>query len=226
MLRPGRLLRLGRGLVVLAVMVACAALVLCRPLLTWATAHRHVKTPHARPVPVPSDTKVLSIAANSRSRATYKPNIKRDAAVMREALRRVGFGEDPGTWNRGPEVDAYLRTCGTKVGSPWCAAFVAHTIHTAYPKSKWIATASCQEVFRWAQKNHLLVDQPTAATVVLYPDDSGTYHHIGFVTAYDKASGVITVVEGNSNETGSPEGREIVEIRRYVQPGTAFVRIV
>ncbi|MBS1708754.1 MAG: CHAP domain-containing protein [Armatimonadetes bacterium] len=226
MLRRRRFVRFGRLLVVLAVVIAAGAFAMRRPVLAWAAAHHKSKPHRSRPVRVPADTKALEIDVDPTDKLKYKANFKRDAAVMLEAERRIGITEDEGTWNRGPEVDAYLKTCGTQPGYPWCAAFVAHTIHTAYPKSKWIASPSCQEIFNWAKRNHLLKAEPSPSSVVLYPDATGTFHHIGFVTAYDKDQGVITAIEGNSNDTGSPEGREIVEIKRYVQPGMAFVKIV
>lgn len=209
-----------------AVLLVTIAVACHRPLLSWARARGLLGSRHVRPSPLPSDTKVLVVALDARSPAKYRPNAKRDDAVMREARRRVGIAEDEEGDNRGAEVDAYLRTCRARTGSPWCAAFVAHTIHTAYPKSRWVPSASCQETYRWAKRNRLTVPEPTPATVVLFPDESGRFHHIGFVVGVDKAHGTITTIEGNSNDQGSPDGTEVVLQDRPLKAGYVFVRIV
>ncbi len=160
------------------------------------------------------------------ARATYHKDKKRDLAVLRLARKRIGVTEDSQTPNSGREIDRYLSFCGIRQPGPWCAAFVAQTIHTAYPHSLWLKSACCQHVYLWAAHNKLIVDEPVASTVVLIPGPDNTFHHTGFVIGYDKETGVITTIEGNSNTEGSFDGGSVLKRQRVVEPGFVFVRIV
>ena len=149
-----------------------------------------------------------------------------DSKVRRVAYSRIGAMEKPLGSNGGPEVDKYLKRCGLKSGYLWCAAFVADTILTASGKSKWLPTASCYDMFKWAKKQQLLLAKPQGTCVVLYPHPKRVYGHTGIVVDFNKKTGMITTIEGNSNNNGSNNGVGVYKLHRKVKSGWVFVQIV
>ena len=215
-----RLVRLVGRLTVLALVgVGVAAVMPNSPL-------RNRPRSVSRPMPAISEPMSPELWHALNDTVSYKADAKRDRAVIKEAKHRIGAREDKKRKNRGKKVDAYVKSVGTPLGSPWCAAFVSHTVHTAFPDSQWLRSASCQHIYLWARHNDLLLDKPEAQSVVLFPGSDGAFHHIGFVTDYNFWTGTITTIEGNSNDEGSAEGTEVVKQERAVTNGMVFVKIV
>lgn len=150
-----------------------------------------------------------------------------------KATPPLGVREVPLGSNRGPEVDAYLKFCNVAPPAWWCAAFVSYQIHEAAKtlsmKPKWPKFAMCVDIFNWGTKHGLVMDTPLVPSVMLIPGDPSkgerAYKHTGFVIAYDQQAGIITTVEGNSNNNGSSNGIGVFSLRRRLKPGMKFVKI-
>jgi len=126
------------------------------------------------------------------------------------ATRYVGVAESPTGSNRGTQIDEWNTAVGVPVGSFWCASFVSAMTR------KWEAqtgytfplkvSASCDSWFNQAKDKGLLTRMPRPGRIMLVmsatnPNDA---IHIG-ICGYEK-DGVISSIEGNSNNDGSNNG--------------------
>ena len=126
------------------------------------------------------------------------------------ATRYVGVAETPTGSNRGTQIDEWNTACGVPVGSYWCASFVSamtrkwerETGHT-FPL---VTSASCDSWFNQAKTKGLLTRMASPGRIMLVmsatnPNDA---IHIG-ICGYEK-DGIISSIEGNSNNDGSNNG--------------------
>lgn len=147
-------------------------------------------------------------------------------SVLKKAASQVGVEETPRGSNRGPEVDAYLRSTGLHPGFPWCAAFVNWCIAQVAGEKKrevaWPKTASCDVILVWARRHDILFTQPEKGDVFLVLAGPNDATHTGFVKSVSGQK--FTTIEGNSNATGSREGLGVVSISRPVSTRYRFVR--
>jgi hypothetical protein len=207
------------------------------------------------PAPSPTQAEPALIEVDSFDVETPQPNstylastdiakflVQRDVISALElqvannlkATPPLGVVEIPLGSNRGPEVDAYLKFCKVAPPAWWCAAFVTYQIHEAAKtlsiKPRWPKFAMCVDIFNWGTKHGLVMDTPLVPSVMLIPGDPNKgerpYKHTGFVIAYDQQAGIITTVEGNSNNNGSSNGIGVFSLRRRLKPGMKFVKIV
>jgi len=146
--------------------------------------------------------------------------------VLDVAISQDGVTEMPRGSNRGPKVEAYLRSTGLGPGYPWCAAFVnwcieqvekKHSINIAFPK-----TASCDVILDFARRHDILYSEPVEGDVFLVLASANDATHTGFVD--DVVNSRFGTIEGNSNSTGSREGLGVVRIRRPITTRYRFVR--
>jgi hypothetical protein len=151
------------------------------------------------------------------------------------ALAHLGVSEEPPGSNRGPEVDAFLRSVGLdpKRGSyPWCAAFcyfcfsrAADLIEVPNPLPR---TAGVLDHWNKAKVSPsapiiLLTLKAQAEPSLVLPgslfiqDFGRGKGHIGFVERIERtaAGWVCHTVEGNPNEAGQREG---VAVMRRTRP--------
>jgi peptidoglycan hydrolase-like protein with peptidoglycan-binding domain len=187
--------------------------------VTWAALF-----PDAAPPPVPAPSPLA-------------------AAALDAARGEVGVREVPPGSNRGPEVDAYLRTVGLEPAGgsyAWCAAFVywcydrgaaALGVPNPLPRTAGVLAL-------WNGAGRAGAERIAAAEVSVRPSlvrsgqifvlsTGGGLGHVGLVESVD--GGVLTTIEGNTNDGGSregigvfrrsgPNGRKIASINRgFVQ---------
>lgn len=115
--------------------------------------------------------------------------------------------------NWGPRVQEYLAAVNHGGPAPWCAAFVYYCLKEAgwAPKnrsSKYFAS-SCNILLGPHVKQ---IAAPRRGCLFGWCDGREWRGHIGFVAEVKSIAGVtwIRTIEGNSNESGSPEGNQIV----------------
>jgi hypothetical protein len=139
------------------------------------------------------------------------------ARTLEVALSQNGVRETPGTPNRGPVVDQYVRSLGLDPagGYSWCQAFVywcfdqaATALGAADPCVKtagvldhWAKAPQAARVYASAALDDPTLVRPGAVFII---DHGGGKGHAGFVTRI--ASGVIDTIEGNTNLAKSREG--------------------
>ena len=126
------------------------------------------------------------------------------------ATKYVGVTENPVGSNRSIQIDDWNEAVGVPVGSFWCASFVSAVVH------KWVAatgkdfpideSASCDAWFNRAKAKGLLtrIAKPGHILLVMKSADSSDAIHIG-ICGYE-SNGLISSIEGNSNNDGSANG--------------------
>lgn len=126
------------------------------------------------------------------------------------AMKYVGVMENPVGSNRGTQIDEWNKAVGVPVGSFWCASF------TSAVARRWEAmtgidfpingSASCDSWFNQAKSKGLLtrVPKPGHILLVMKSSESSDAIHIG-ICGYE-SNGLISSIEGNSNNDGSANG--------------------
>lgn len=135
------------------------------------------------------------------------------------ARSQIGVMENPPGSNRGKQVEEYQRSVGVSPGEPWCAAFVywcfaraAKELNIVNPVvktggvldhwnrayNKGIRRVSCSQA----------VEDPSLVlpgfVFIIDTGPAGGAGHTGLVEQVE--GGMLTTIEGNTNEGGSREG--------------------
>ena len=148
---------------------------------------------------------------------TSKSNSALNTKAVAMAISQVGVVEHPLHTNRGPEVDAYLRSVGLKPEGnnySWCAAFVywcfqeaAAQLQTSNPLVKtagvlkhWQKTTGVKVSLEEAKNNPSLI-QVGAIFII---DHGRGLGHTGIVEQI--SGGNLTTIEGNTNNSRSRNG--------------------
>lgn len=152
--------------------------------------------------------------------------------VLRIAATQVGQMEEPPGSNRGRMVDAYQRAIGLDPAgaNAWCMAYVfwcfaeaAKELHVQNPAIK---SAQCLDV--WRRASQLSAPKQLTSTqaktnwkavkpgmiFILEINASTGAGHTGIVESVSYQSGILTTLEGNSNENGSREGLGVFRLKR------------
>jgi hypothetical protein len=148
------------------------------------------------------------------------------AFALALAHAQLGTRENPNNW--GSRVSQFLAAVGWNKPAPWCAAFVIWCTDKAAKsrgaKAGIKRTASCTLFRQWAKRRGFLIERPTPGDIfILWRTVEGVMRpaHMGFVL--DVRSDSFTTVEGNSNNDGSREGKEVVTLRRSFGGDTEFI---
>ncbi len=144
--------------------------------------------------------------------------------------------KDTDGWsNSGPYIDQWIELCHLDPPQPWCAAAVCGWIDEALKNLKinfvGPLTASASDLFDWFGENKL-AQRFFAKDAVVCPGDVGFlfFPSLGrvahaFVVQDIPGPGMITTIEGNSNEAGGREGYGIFKRFRPLQQVHGFGRI-
>lgn len=120
--------------------------------------------------------------------------------------------------NSGPDVDLFLASVGLHPGYPWCAAFAFYCYMRASAMLGLInpCPRSARALGIWAlAEGSAKVQRPAVGSLfVLDTGKPGGDGHIGFVEKVH-GDGLITTVEGNTNEAGGREGNAVARHERW-----------
>lgn len=162
-----------------------------------------------------------------------KPRPSLTQTALQIASSFVGTREVPPGSNRGPVVDAFIRSVGLDpVGHsyPWCAAFIYYcfqqaatalgvanpVIRTAGALDHWNRAAKPLLPRRItaiaARKNPELV-KPGVIGILLIDPKTGAGHEY-LVEHCDPVTGNLTTLDGNSNDGGGREGIGVFRLTR------------
>lgn len=142
------------------------------------------------------------------------------------AKGQVGQREVPHNSNRGPMVDKYLAAVGLKPGYPWCQAFVNYCYEEAAKRlglpEPVVNTGGVLDCWNRTKPDlKIPVAMLRKVPELLLPGDHfimkiGTKGagHTGIVVSANR--GVMTTIEGNTNDEGSREGYEVAIRTRSV----------
>ena len=141
--------------------------------------------------------------------------ITNDVALMRHQIATqagdcLGRLENPLWSNRGAEIQRMLDAGQIPDGGPWCAAFVTYIWGLVRPVIETPPAgyhpALVADWARWGHdtKRFRAAADAEIGDVLLYDFvGSGVPHHCGIIV---RVAPLLLVVEGNTDETGSPEG--------------------
>lgn len=132
--------------------------------------------------------------------------------------------------NVGPGVEWFQKLGTIRAGQPWCAAFVNGIAEIACavkdrtsPLEAVPLQGYVQSYYEYGTQQGWLVNKPEAGDLFLvWHESKERYAHIGFVQVV--TGNQIKTIEGNSNEDGSREGREVAENWREIREGIVFLR--
>ncbi|WP_354643977.1 hypothetical protein [Kitasatospora camelliae] len=122
-------------------------------------------------------------------------------AMIDRAERWIGYREGPGNSNR----------FSAEMGRPaesWCADFVSAVAKESGNAAYFPNTSSCSTGRAWFQRRGRLSVYPAVGAQVFFGEPGGPLgpggEHTGVCIAYTATT--ITVVAGNTNDNGSPNG--------------------
>lgn len=149
------------------------------------------------------------------------------AQVLVVAASQVGVMEVPKNSNRGPEVEAYLKSVGLGGGFAWCGAFTYWCFQEAAQQqgrgNPMVKTAGCLDHWERSKaagairitKAHAVADpgllQPGMCFIM---DFGGGKGHTGFVT--EVMGGQVKTIEGNTDASQSREGGGVYRLTRKI----------
>ena len=174
--------------------------------ITWAALFGDEKVP------------VVAVASDPLLAQTVQVAGGEEARKVREV--------PPGS-NKGPDVEAYLRSVGLGAGNSWCAAFVHWCFGQAAASSgrpnPVFNTGGCLAHWNGAPSmgaTRVLSSKAQGDPALLQPgfifimDHGGGFGHTGLVERV--SGGLITTLEGNSNIGGSREGVGVFRLTRKI----------
>lgn len=123
-----------------------------------------------------------------------------------------------------------LKSVGWYMTAPWCAFFVRLILVKAYrnnpellAKVKKLMSGSTQASYNAFVKDGTFTvdDTPAVGAVVIWQHGNTASGHTGIVQSFDLAKNTMTVIEGNTNASGSREGdRVAIKLRTINRPHT------
>ena len=134
---------------------------------------------------------------------------------QKEGVKEVGN-------NWGPVVKMYLKVAGLRSPAPWCAAFLTWCLVEAGADRKKLPKNPASTYFwwKWAKDTDRTMVTPGRGNVFVWNGKGGG--HIGLITGIDR--GMLTTIEGNTNEEGSREGTAVMNKLRKMSRIQSFPR--
>ncbi len=192
--------------------------------------------------PLKQDGEIGSLTWEALFGPATVPASAAPAEGLLEQVLAVAAGEEakqvrevPRNSNRGPEVDAYLRSAGVSPGLSWCCAFVYWCFKEAAASlgrpNPMVRTAGCLDHWNRAPGNgarRVLAPQAVRnpelvrAGMVFIMDHGGGLGHTGLVERVD--GGLITTIEGNTDASRTREGGGVYRLnRKLVEINKGFI---
>ena len=124
--------------------------------------------------------------------------------VLSVAKAEEGYreGYSNGSWNNHQKYSTGVPGLEWSDYQAWCATFVSWVALKAEVADLYPSTASCLTGVEWFKERKRFSDYPAIGAQVFFGVSGGT--HTGIVYSYD--SDYIYTVEGNTNDSGSPQG--------------------
>ncbi|MEO9257450.1 MAG: CHAP domain-containing protein [Crocinitomicaceae bacterium] len=143
--------------------------------------------------------------------------------IITIAITQLGVTEVPLGSNAGPDVEKYLKSVGLGKGYSWCMAFVYWVVSNAakesFKETKLKKTAGVLD--QWNSRPGLRLTTPVPGCIFIMDFGHGQ-GHTGIVEKVLQ-NGMITTIEGNTNDDGSREGIEVCRRTRNVKNCKGFL---
>ncbi|MEU7030041.1 peptidoglycan-binding protein [Streptomyces sp. NPDC046275] len=116
-------------------------------------------------------------------------------------------GRSGGHWNNDQKYSDETPGLAWSDKMAWCATFVAWCAYKAGVAHLYPVTASCLTGVAWFKQRKQFSEYPAIGAQVFFGKNGGT--HTGLVYDYDDE--FVYTIEGNTNDSGSPEGDGVYE---------------
>lgn len=140
-----------------------------------------------------------------------------DEAILVE-ISQIGQTEKPLGSNWGHPVQDYLSSVGIDFAASWCMAFQYWSFEQAATKlgipNPLIKTGGALHAWQNADSVNKIEDDPQAGDIFIMDLGKGL-GHTGLVESVNGHQ--LNTIEGNTNDTGSREGIEVLRKIRYNQ---------
>lgn len=140
-------------------------------------------------------------------------------AVLDVARSQIGYheGRTNGHWNNHEKYAAKVPGLAwvDAQEQPWCATFVSYCALAGGAGDLYPRTASTDAGAAWFKQRNAWSEAPVAPGDQVFYGHNGDMSHTGILESFDATH--ITVIEGNTNTTGSAEGDGVyrkVRLRR------------
>ena len=132
--------------------------------------------------------------------------------------------------NRGSQIDIFNATVGNPLGASWCAAYVGYCLKASkvnVPKLSGLARNYYVRGYKTYSSGSVIrgINTPQRGDIVIWARGNTVYGHCGYVLAYNKKTGVITTIEGNTSPTNQSDGDGVYIKYRKIEPYD-FFRII
>lgn len=127
--------------------------------------------------------------------------------VIAVAKAEVGYreGYSDGHWNNDQKYSEQVAGLEWSDYQAWCQTFQSWVFQQAGAKDLAPVTASCWTAVQWFKSRGRFSEYPAVGAQVFF--GSGGASHVGLVYAYDDDWAY--TIEGNTNDSGSPEGNGV-----------------
>jgi len=130
--------------------------------------------------------------------------------------------------NGGPEVSRYLKSVGLGPGYAWCMAFVYWCVNVACKRlelsNPLVKTAGVLDQWnRTTLRKIPKIDRSVKPGDIFIIDLGKGNGHTGFVFKIN--GGLITTIEGNTNDDGSREGFKVAYRTRALSEFKGFIQL-
>lgn len=188
----------------------------------FQSTHRdHLGNPLEIDGKIGSITWMALFGAPSGSQGSLSPLAGKVLAI---ADSQVGVMEVPPGSNKGPQVDAYLKSVGLDPGFYWCAAFVYWCFQQATTASgrsnPVLKTAGCLNHWNGTKGKRIPAGDAVQNPSLLKPGQIFIINHgrgAGHTGLIERVeSGFLHTIEGNSNPEGSSNGIGVFRLQRKI----------
>lgn len=135
------------------------------------------------------------------------------ASTLRIAASQLGYreGRSGSSYNNDQKYSDQLPGFAWSDKQPWCATFVQWCLwQTGVTVPTGARSASCATSVNAYRKAGRFTEYPVVGAQIFYGNGGGT--HTGIVESYDNTH--VWAIEGNTNDTGSPEGNGVYRRQR------------
>lgn len=143
--------------------------------------------------------------------------------ALEVAITQIDQHEEPLGSNWGEPVQTYLKSVGITFPASWCMAFVYWCFEQVKEgKNPLVKTGGVLNAWNKADAKYKIIHNPIPGDIFIMDYGKGL-GHTGIVEKVEGA--FLHTIEGNSNDTGSREGVEVVrKIRAISKINKGYLR--
>lgn len=146
-------------------------------------------------------------------------------AVISLATAELGVKEDAPYNNSGKRVNEYQWTGSchqTKTGAPWCQYFMNWLLKQLDHQYEWTCSGYTPDNVNYAVKKNAGTKNVHKTEIevgdfgYIYSPSRGNARHVFLIIGIDLKKGIVTTIEGNTNDNGGAEGFGVFKRQRPI----------